>query len=231
MHNTDLPSFRPFDRSSTRLADFVYHQLLDAIAAGQIAPGIRLVQGNLADQMNVSRTPVREALLRLERENIIEAVDRGGFVVRTISGEEARQIYQVRQAIEGYAARMVAESDYPAACAERLRPLVAATEVWSDSLRDAFRRNDALHRGVVEATGNGVLVEAFDIVWARAQSFVMYATMMTVNLDTIEPGAGHRDIVDAIAAGDGHNAQEMMISHIVHGLDAQIEALEVQRSS
>lgn len=213
------------------MADFVYHQLLDAIATGQVAPGVRLVQGSLADQMNVSRTPVREALLRLERENIIESVDRGGFVVRTTTGEEARQIYQVRQAIEGYAARMVAEADHPAASAERLRPLVAATEVWSDSIREAFRRNDALHRGVVEATGNTVLVEAFDIVWARAQSFVMYATLMTVNPDTIEPGAGHRDIVDAIAAGDGHKAQEMMIAHIVYGLEAQIEALEKQVTS
>ena len=231
MHDTDLPSFRPFDRSSQRLADFVYHQLLDAIAAGQVAPGVRLVQGTLADQMNVSRTPVREALLRLERENILKSVDRGGFVVRTTTGKEARQIYQVRQAIEGYAARMVAESDDPGASAERLHTLVAATEVWGDSIREAFRRNDALHRGVVQATGNAVLVEAFDIVWARAQSFVMYATLMTVNPDTVEPGAGHRDIVDAIAAGDGHKAQEMMIAHIVHGLDAQIEALEMQGTS
>lgn len=231
MHDTDLPSFRPLDRASARLADFVYHQLLDAIATGQVAPGVRLVQGTLADQMNVSRTPVREALLRLERENILESVDRGGFIVRTVTGDEARQIYQVRQAIEGYAARIVAESEDPAASAERLRPLVAATEVWSGTIREAFRRNDALHRGVVEATGNTVLVEAFDIVWARAQSFLMYAMLMTVNPDTDEPGAGHRDILDAISAGDGHTSQEMMITHIAHGLEAQIEALETQISS
>jgi DNA-binding GntR family transcriptional regulator len=231
MHDTDLPSFRPLDRPPARLADFVYHQLLDAIATGQVAPGVRLVQGTLADQMNVSRTPVREALLRLERENILESVDRGGFVVRITTGEEARKIYQVRQAIEGYAARMLAESEDPASRAERLRPLVAATEVWNDSIREAFRRNDALHRGVVEATGNAVLVEAFDIVWARAQSFLMYATLMTVNPEKIEPGDGHRDIVDAIAAGDGHEAQEMMIAHIAHGLDAQIEALQRQGAS
>lgn len=225
MHDTELPRFQPLDRPPSRLADFVYHQLLDAIAAGQVASGVRLVQGTLAEQMNVSRTPVREALLRLERENILEAVERGGFVVRRPTGDEARQIYQVRQAIEGHAARLAAESDDPRAVAERLSPLVAATEVWDGDISEAFRRNDALHRGVVRATGNLVLVEAFDIVWARSQSFLMYAALMTVNPDADPPGAGHREIVEAIAAGDGLKAQEMMIAHIAQGLDAQIEAL------
>ena len=80
--------------------------------------------------MNVSRTPVREALLRLEREKILDSVDRGGFVVRTISSDDARQIYQVRQAIEGHGARLVAEGADPASAAEALLPLVEATEHW-----------------------------------------------------------------------------------------------------
>lgn len=229
MHDTDLPSFRPLDRPPQRLADFVYDQLLTAIASGQVAPGVRLVQGNLAEQMNVSRTPVREALLRLERENILEAVDRGGFVVRIITGDDARHIYQVRQAIEGHAARLVAETADPALLAKRLGPLVEATERWEphQDLREAFRRNDALHRGVVDATGNPVLVEAFDLVWARAQSFLMYAALVALDdLVAEEPGSGHRDIIDAIADGDGVKAQEMMIEHIAYGLDVQIEALE-----
>lgn len=230
MHHTDLPSFRPLDRPPQRLADSVYEQLLDAIAAGAVAPGVRLVQGAIAEQMNVSRTPVREALLRLEREKILDSVDRGGFVVRTISSDDARQIYQVRQAIEGHGARLVAEGRDPAAAAAALLPLVDATEQWdpTEGLKVAFQRNDALHRGVIEATANQVLVAAFDLVWARAQSFLMYAVLVAVEPLAEVPGTGHRDILQAIAAGDGHKAQETMIAHIAHGLEAQIEALERQ---
>ena len=230
MHHTDLASFRPLDRPPQRLADSVYEQLLDAIAAGAVPPGIRLVQGAIAEQMNVSRTPVREALLRLEREKILDSVDRGGFVVRTISSDDARQIYQVRQAIEGHGARLVAEGPDPAAAARELLPLVEATEQWvsTEGLKAAFQRNDALHRGVIEATANPVLVTAFDLVWARAQSFLMYAVLVAIEPLAEAPGSGHRDILQAIAAGDGHKAQETMISHIAHGLEAQIEALARQ---
>ena len=230
MHHTDLPTFKPLDRPPQRLADSVYEQLLDAIAAGSLAPGTRLVQGAIAEQMNVSRTPVREALLRLEREKILDSVDRGGFLVRTISSDDARQIYQVRQAIEGYGARLVAEGGDPAAAAAGLLPLVNAMEQWdpTEGLKLAFQRNDALHRGVVEATANQVLVAAFDLVWARAQSFLMYAVLVAVEPLAEVPGTGHRDILQAIAAGDGHKAQETMIAHIAHGLEAQIEALERQ---
>ena len=230
MHHTDLPTFKPLDRPPQRLADSVYEQLLDAIAAGAVAPGTRLVQGAIAEQMNVSRTPVREALLRLEREKILDSVDRGGFVVRTISSDDARQIYQVRQAIEGHGARLVAEGADPAAAAAALLPLVEATEQWdaTEGLKVAFQRNDALHRGVVEATANQVLVAAFDLVWARAQSFLMYAVLVAIEPLPEVPGTGHRDILQAIGAGDGHKAQETMIAHIAHGLEAQIEALERQ---
>lgn len=233
MHNTDLPNFQPLEVPSQRLADFVYEQLLNALAAGQIPAGVRLVQGALAEQMNVSRTPVREALLRLEREKILESADRGGFVVRAITGEDARSIYQVRQAIEGFAARLVAEGETSSEAADHLLPLVEATETWStsDGLQEAFRRNDALHRGVVAMTANPVLLEAFDLVWARAQSFLMYAAIVATDPTTDDPGTGHRDILDAIAAGDGLKAQEMMIAHIDCGLDAQIEALERQQSN
>jgi DNA-binding GntR family transcriptional regulator len=233
MHHTDLPNFRPLERPPQRLADSVYEQVLDAIAAGAVAPGVRLIQGAIAEQMNVSRTPVREALLRLEREKVLESVDRGGFVVRTISSDDARHIYQVRQAIEGYGARLVAEGADPAGAAKALLPLVEATERWdpSEGLKVAFQRNDALHRGVVGSTANPVLVAAFDLVWARAQSFLMYAALVALEPLTDPPGMGHRDILQAIGNGDGHQAQETMIAHIAHGLEAQIEALEQQTRS
>lgn len=231
MHSTDFPEFEPVNRPPQRLADFVHGQVLEAIASGRIAPGVRLVQGVLAEQMDVSRTPVREALLRLEREKILESGDSGGFTVRTITSDDARHIYDVRKAIEGHAARLVAESDDVDDILDVLEPLVVATEKWQpgDDLRQAFAHNDALHRAVVEATRNPVLIEAFDLVWARAQSFIMYAAFIALveeGNEVHEEGPGHREILGAIAAADGLGAQEMMSGHIGAGLEVQIKALE-----
>ena len=68
-----------------RLADDVYDQILSAIVNGRIAPGERLIQEKIATEINVSRTPVREALLRLEQEGILELSGRKGFAIRRIS--------------------------------------------------------------------------------------------------------------------------------------------------
>jgi DNA-binding GntR family transcriptional regulator len=106
--------FERLERSTVRLADFVYRQIFDAVVSGQIPPGERLVQEVLAEEMDVSRTPVREALLRLETEGILEASERGGFLVRSLDLDEVRATYELRAAVEGYSARLVAERGDPA---------------------------------------------------------------------------------------------------------------------
>ena len=100
--------FTRLTRKRTRLADDVYEQILSAILSGEIFPGERLIQETIANQIDVSRTPVREALLRLEQEGILEAAGRGGFQIRDISEREIRDLYTVREAVEGFAARLLA---------------------------------------------------------------------------------------------------------------------------
>ncbi|MDH5294672.1 MAG: GntR family transcriptional regulator, partial [Acidimicrobiia bacterium] len=108
-------AFERLERTTVRLADFVYRQIFDAVVSGRIPPGERLVQEVLAEEMDVSRTPVREALLRLESEGILAASDRGGFLVRSLDLAEVQATYELRAAVEGYAARLVAERGDPAA--------------------------------------------------------------------------------------------------------------------
>ena len=100
--------FTRLDRKRTRLADDVYEQILSAILSGKIVPGERLIQETIARQIDVSRTPVREAFLRLEREGVLEAAGRGGFQIRDITEKEIQDLYLAREAVEGFAAKLLA---------------------------------------------------------------------------------------------------------------------------
>ena len=91
-----------------RLADIAYTQLLEAIRSGVITEDEQLVQEKLAEQLQISRTPVREALLRLEQDGIVVSSSKGGFSLYRMSREEVRELYQARAAIEGQAVRILA---------------------------------------------------------------------------------------------------------------------------
>ncbi|CAN0599432.1 unnamed protein product, partial [Laminaria digitata] len=95
-------------RDRRRLADIVYDQLLEAIQSGAVAGDDRLVQEKLADELQISRTPVREALLRLEQDGILVSSPRGGFLIHSMTAEEVRELYQARAAVEGQAMRILA---------------------------------------------------------------------------------------------------------------------------
>ena len=91
-----------------RLADIVYDQLLEAIRSGDITSDQHLVQEKLADQMQISRTPVREAIHKLEREGLIERQPRGGFTVLGLNRNDIEETFGIRSVLEGYAARLAA---------------------------------------------------------------------------------------------------------------------------
>jgi len=86
-----------------RLADEVYDQLVEAIMNQQITAEDRLVQEKLAAELEISRTPVREALMRLEKEGVLMAAASGGFRLAQMDENEVKQLYQARAAIEGNA--------------------------------------------------------------------------------------------------------------------------------
>ena len=91
-----MSRFERIDDQPKRLADRVYEQLLRAILTDDIRPDERLIQEEPADEINVSRTPVQEALLRLEREGIIAQSDRRGFVVQGLTEQTVADLYEGR---------------------------------------------------------------------------------------------------------------------------------------
>jgi DNA-binding GntR family transcriptional regulator len=201
-----------------RLADNVYDQLLQAIREGEISEEMQLVQEKLAEQLQISRTPVREALLRLEREGILVSSPRGGFSLYRMSPPEVSKLYQARAAVEGQAARMLADLN------KRLKTFIRREESASlQSVEDYFGVNRNIHRSIVEATDNRYLLEMFDNIWNRAITFNLFAVIKKVDL--AKSLGDHLRLIEAIETGNRTVAQEAAIDHIAHGLDLQIEAL------
>ncbi len=218
-------TFEQLPRSMVRLADLVYDQIFDAIVLGNLLPGERLVQETLGEQMQVSRTPVRDALVRLESEGILEASDRGGYLVRSLDREEVADLYHVRAAIEGYSAGVAATRG----SAERIEAIEQAIDNASNghpALEEGFELNRRVHRSIVAAADNAMLLDTFDSVWGRSQAFRMFARLHAAELSFLHATPGHDEVLAAIKAGDADLAKRTMEAHVISGLELQLAAIE-----
>ncbi len=215
-----LKSIRPDRR---RLADEVYDELIDAIMRREIGPEDRLVQEKLAAEMNISRTPVREALLRLEKEGVLEVSSRGSFRLYQLSDSEVKELYQARAAVEGQAARILAVRQDPDDWSA-LRHLIEREEDLQDrSARGYFEANRNIHRAFVERAGNRFLLEMFDMIWGKAMVFPLFASIE--NVDLSRSLGAHMELVDVIERGDRTQALEVFTQHIQDGFELQLQGL------
>lgn len=206
-----------------RLADEVYDQLVNAIMARDIGPDDRLVQEKLAAELEISRTPVREALLRLEKEGVLHQANSGGFRLATITEEETRELYQARAAIEGQAARILAVRCDADEIAELRRVITANEALKNPSTKDYFIANRTIHRAFMEAAGNRFLLEMFDMIWGRAMAFHLFAAIE--NTDIASSLGTHMQLVDVLATGDKGAALEAVTLHIQDGFDLHIDGI------
>lgn len=210
-------------RDRRRLADIVYDQLVDAIQSGAIGADERLVQEKLADELQISRTPVREALLRLEQDGILVSSSRGGFLIHNMTDQEVRELYQARAAIEGQAMRILATQNNPRKNADLRETVEREENISSPSVAAYFEANRTIHRRFLELSGNRYLIEMFDNIWNRGVSYNLFAAIKKLDLD--KSFGDHIRLVDAIETGDVTAATDAIIDHIQHGYELQIEAL------
>lgn len=219
-----LKSIQPARR---RLADEVYDELIDAIMRREIGPEDRLVQEKLAAEMQISRTPVREALMRLEQEGVLEVSSRGSFRLYQLGDDEVKELYQARAAVEGQGARILAVRRDPADAAA-LRALIEREENLEDhSARGYFEANRNIHRAFVERANNRFLLEMFDMIWGKAMVFPLFASIE--NADLSKSLGDHMELVDAIEGGDRGQALEVFTRHIQNGFDLQMQGLHPER--
>jgi DNA-binding GntR family transcriptional regulator len=201
-------------------ADAVYATLRDAIIEGLFEPQERLSEVLLAQRFAVSRTPVREALLRLEAEQLATRISRRGLVVRRISAEEVSEVYAVRATLDGFAARLAAFVASPPEIA-RLRWI--NSQLHSAVPEAEYTRIVALniqfHETLFEASHNGLLCQFAKQMHDRVRRFPRTLSYPgQTELAVIE----HERIVEAIERGDGDAAERFAGEHIVSTRDARL---------
>jgi DNA-binding GntR family transcriptional regulator len=192
----------------TKLSAVAYGALLDMILRGSIAPGELVTERQIAARLGMSRTPVREAVRRLEGEGTLERQKSGALVVRPYSMEEFLHALAVRRLLEGDAARLAAGKVSPeliTASRERIARL------RREGLADTARQDDRdFHAAIAQASGNPVL--ATTIADLRKRTAMFRLGRLPERLDQVCDE--HLTILDALANGDGEAARTAMQTHI-----------------
>jgi DNA-binding GntR family transcriptional regulator len=206
-----------------RLAELVYDQIVGGLKSGAINPNERLHQVKLAELLDVSRTPVREALLRLEQEGVLRSSVNGGFEIRRVTPSEVRDIYQARQAVEGYCAGLLAELD-DASATENLRNTIVIEESKRPQTSAAyFEANRTIHRAFVATSQNAFLLESFDTIWNRSIAIQSFEKLDEPKLKATL--TGHINLLNEILSNGFDHARRAMHDHIADGCELQLAAL------
>ncbi len=196
-----------------------YELILHAIDGGTYKPGDRLVESELADRFGVSRTPIREALQRLETQSLL-ARDGRSLVVASLDHNQMAELYVVRSELEGLAARLAARH----ATEEEIRVLRRLIEDDQAIVGDPAalaRANRRFHRQLHRASHNRYLVQQLDLVY-RSMA-LMSSTSLAAEGRSTRALEEHTAIVDAIEAGDADAAYSALKSHISTAFETRLK--------
>ena len=195
-----------------------YTLILDAIDAGLYRPGDRLVESELAERFGVSRTPIREALQRLETQSLLSR-DGRSLVVASLDHDQQAELYAVRAELEGLAARLAARH----ATAEEVRVLRDMAASDRGLLGDPgalARANRRFHGQIHRASHNRYLVQQLGLVH-RTMALFATSSLAVEGRDALALDE-HDRVVEAIAAGDGPAAEEALKDHISKAFETRL---------
>ena len=208
------------------MSDRAYSVIRDAILSLDLCPGQRVAIGDLADQLGVSRTPVRDALLRLEKEGLVIMIPQRGAHITPITIEDVREIYELRSVLEGYASRLAAA----ALTENELAPEHAALQAAAAALNRGERKlasdlGHQLHELIMRKVSNRRLisyVSDLDMHYTRTRH---YATLLPGRAERSQ--VEHQRILAALAAHDPSAAQQAMEAHLMSVYDDLVAHKEI----
>ena len=209
------------------LSDGAYDALKAAIRNNVFAPGYQGSEQDIATQLRMSRTPVHEAIIRLQEEGLVRVLPRRGVMVCPISPDDMREIYGVIIALETASSELLAEKpeDERSLIADELDSVNAQMEaaLAADDLVDWAGADERFHQLLVERSGNGRLARMFHTIMDQSHR----ARMLTLRLRP-KPTASvaeHRAIVGAVRQGDARTARERAKQHRVSARDQLLPLL------
>lgn len=215
------------DRSSeSRSTETAYSTIKRRILDNEYAPGMQVPEQVLADSLGTSRTPVREALVRLEQEGLIQLVPRHGMRVLSISARDMKEIYEVLISLEPMATELLATKKPDRS--EVMSLIEACDEMEAaldrDDLEAWAKADEKFHFQLVALCGNRRLAAMVMGVWEQSHR----ARMITLRMrpKPIESTREHRAVVEAIIAGDVVGARDLYREHRSKAAKAMIGIIE-----
>jgi DNA-binding GntR family transcriptional regulator len=223
---------------SEPLIDSVYSRLRDLILSNVLRAGQKLVDRDLAEQLGVSRTPVREALGRLAMMGLVEARSRRGYYVRQYTAEEMSDLYEFRQILEVNAAKLAAKNATPSQMSEFADILIKSEELAASPANHAktVKLDLEIHDLIARASGNASLHQSIQNLMDKVMCFIWVDWVDASVADPVSIAAAHEEhqgLIKRIIARDADGAAERLGAHIDgarEGLAAVLKARDELRS-
>jgi DNA-binding GntR family transcriptional regulator len=201
-------------------------QVRRAIVEGRLAPGERLKEEELARELGISRTPVREALLILQAEGLVDAAPNRGAVVRSHDADDLEDLYQLRALLEGYAARRAAATISEAAVAGLRASCERFESLIEGDVQELVKENLLFHNVILDASRSRRVAE---LVRKVIELPLVYRSYIWYSVDQRRISAHyHRQIAIALEARDGERAELVMKEHVFEARDVLVARVREQ---
>lgn len=208
------------------VVDQVYDAIRERITNGSLPRGSRVHQEDLAEELGVSRTPVREALRRLAAEGLVEMRTNRGARVADVDQGGMRSAYEARLVIEPGAARLAALRDLAEPRA-RMAAAVAAQRQALRSVRRSFEANREFHLALVTAAGNDFLEQFAQRLWVARIGATIYERQVEAQERILLDVNEHEQILAAIEAGDARRAETLTRRHLTEAMKLSLDILGI----
>ena len=203
------------------VVDQVYVAIRERIADSTLPRGVRLHQEDLAAELGVSRTPVREALRRLAAEGLVEMRTNRGARVADLDPGDIRRPYEARLIVEPGAARLAAKRS-KGVTQDAMRAAVAAQRKAIPDVAATFDANRDFHLALVQASGNPFLVQIVEQLWLRAIGAPIYEHQAETPARMRADAKEHEQILLAIEAGDARAAETLTRRHVADAMKRSV---------
>ncbi|MEJ8825265.1 GntR family transcriptional regulator [Variovorax humicola] len=200
-------------------------RLREMVLAGELPGGSRIAEVAISEQLGVSRTPVRSALMRLEQEGLLESLPNGGYAVRTFSERDVSDAIELRGTLEGLSARLAAERGAPPvvlrearACLHRIDELLREPALDDTAFSRYVKFNAQFHALLSELSGSTVISQQLERIsnlpFASPSGFVVVQANSPAARDMLLIAQDqHWQVLDAIEAREGSRAEALMREH------------------
>jgi DNA-binding GntR family transcriptional regulator len=195
-------------QARTDYVDEVYKVLLDAISEGSLAPGVRITQEEIADQLAVSRSPVLQALRLLKKDGLVQDAPGRGLLVAPLDATWIAHLYEIRGALDSLAASLAARRG-----AKLDKSLITTGRRASkgDDVKAMIDADWAFHSAIYLASGNPLIAQTAHLHWVHLRRVMGAVLQSSVQRKSIWDE--HAAIADAIASGDAQRASELTDLH------------------